>query len=195
MPEPEALRLFVAIELPGDVLRELNDIQHGMQRDPTLARLRWVRPEGIHLTLKFLGETPAGKQAAIEQAIARGVAGIAPFNLHLGRLGTFGGRTSPRVVWVDLEGDAEALQRLQGAVERELAAVGFPSESRGFSPHLTLARIPPEQAREVAGPLARAIEDARPQGTKMRVETVSLMMSDLRPNGAVYTRLFDAPLR
>jgi 2'-5' RNA ligase len=192
---PELLRLFVAIELPGDVLRELNDIQHGMQRDPALARLRWVRPEGIHLTLKFLGETPATKQAAIEQAMVRGVDGISSFTLHLGRLGKFGGRTSPRVVWVDVEGDVETLQRLQAAVEHELGTGGFPAESRSFSPHLTLARIPPEQAREVAGPLARAIETADPRGTDMRVEAVSLIKSDLRPTGAVYTRLFDAPLR
>jgi 2'-5' RNA ligase len=195
MLAPEVLRLFVAIELPDDVLRALAEIQHGMQRDPALARLRWVRPEGIHLTLKFLGETPATKQAAIEQAMARGVDGISSFTLHLGRLGKFGGRTSPRVVWVDVGGHVEALQRLQAAVERELATAGFPPESRGFSPHLTLARIPPEHAREVAGPLALAIKTAHPRGTDMHVDAVSLMKSDLRPTGTVYTRLFDAPLR
>ncbi len=194
-PPGKRLRLFVAIELPGEVLQALNDIQHELQQEPALARLRWVRPEGIHLTLKFLGETPAAKQPAIEQMIARAVEGVAPFDLHLGRLGKFGGRSSPRVVWVDVAGDVEALQRLQAAVERELAKAGFPPESRAFSPHLTLARIPPERARDVAEPLARVIEAATPGSAAMRVGSVALMKSELRPSGAVYTRLFDAPLR
>jgi 2'-5' RNA ligase len=189
-----SLRLFVAIELPADLLARLSDVQHTLQRDTALARLRWVRPEGIHLTLKFLGETPATRQKDIEGAVARGSTGIAPFELRLGRLGRFGGRGSPRVVWVDLAGDVEPLLRLQSQVEKELAQLRYPPEGRPFSPHLTLARVPPEIARDVAGPLEAAVEEATVPGATMRVESVALMRSELKPAGALYTRLFEARL-
>ena len=188
------LRLFIAIELPAAVLAALNDAQHSLQRESALARLRWVRPEGIHLTLKFLGETPAEHRPAIEAAITRAVAGVAPFELRLGKLARFGSHQSPRVVWIDVAGDIGALTGLQANVEREIAPLGYPSESRPFSPHLTLARVPPERAREVAAPLEDAIARATAPSATMKAEEVSLMKSDLKRGGAVYTQLFAAPL-
>lgn len=188
------LRLFIAIELPNDVLSALSQVQHTLQRDPALARLRWVRQEGIHLTLKFLGETPSERRPAIEAAIARAVAGIAPFELHLGKLGRFGSRNSSRVLWIDVNGDTEALSRLQAAVEREVTALGFPADGRAFSAHLTLARIPPERAREVAEPLDQAIRSTAVPSAAMTAAEVSLIKSDLQRGGAVYTQLFAAKL-
>lgn len=188
------IRLFIAIELPNEMLSALNQVQHSLQRDPALARLRWVRPEGIHLTLKFLGETPAERQPAIEAAITRAVAGVAPFELHLGKLGCFGSRQSPRVVWIDIGGDAEALARLQSQVEREIAPLGYPGESRAFSPHLTLARVPPERARDVVAPLEDAIARTTAPPASMQAAEVSLMKSELQRGGAVYTQLFAAKL-
>ena len=188
------LRLFIAIELRTDVLSALNQVQHELQREPALARLRWVRPEGIHLTLKFLGETPAERQPAIEAAIASAVAGIAPFELHLGKLGRFGSRQSPRVVWIDVAGDSGTLARLQSQVEREIALLGYPSEGRAFSPHLTLARVPPERAREAGAPLEDAIARTTVVPASMQATEVSLMKSDLQRGGAVYTQLFAARL-
>jgi RNA 2',3'-cyclic 3'-phosphodiesterase len=191
-----ALRLFVAIELPADVQAKLNDLQHGLQRDPSLARLRWVRPEGIHLTLKFLGETPPEHRAEIEAAVGRAVQGIPPFELHLGKLGTFGSPRSPRVLWVEVAGNLGRLAKLQSQIEAELAPLGFPTEARRFSPHLTLARVPAERAADAARPLAEAVASPNdpPRGT-IRAESLSLMKSDLGRNGAVYTQLFAAPLR
>jgi 2'-5' RNA ligase len=186
------LRLFVAIELPAVVLHALNSLQHQLQRDPALARLRWVRPEGIHLTLKFLGAVPAARQREMEAAVARSVAGIAPFDLGLGRLGNFGGKRSSRVLWVDLGGDTETLARLQSQVEREFAALRFEPEARAFSPHLTLARVAPERAREAAEPLAAALSHIEAPGATFRAEELALMKSDLRRDGAVYTQLFAA---
>ena len=189
-----ALRLFIAIELPANVLAVLNDIQHDFQRDPALARLRWVRPEGIHLTLKFLGAVPAERLPEIEAAVARAVLGIPQFELHLDKLGTFGSPKSPRTLWVDVAGELDVLVTLQSQVEAELGPLGFPAEPRRFSPHLTLARVPPDRAADAALPLAEAVEshDA-PRGTT-RAEALTLMKSDLRPGGAVYTELFTAPL-
>jgi len=195
MADPAIIRLFVAIELPGSVLSALTQLQHQLQRNPAIARLRWVRPEGIHLTLKFLGETPADRQPAIEAAIAKAASGQASFELGLGRLGSFGSKQSPRVLWVDLTGDAQRLAQLQTRVEAELASAGFLPEDRRFSPHLTLARVHPERAREAAATLQQAIETTAVPAVTFSAQAVSLMKSDLRPGGAVYTRLFEAPLR
>jgi RNA 2',3'-cyclic 3'-phosphodiesterase len=188
------LRLFVAIELPANALDALNRLQHELQRDPALARLRWVRPEGIHLTLKFLGAVPADKQRDMEAAVGRSVAGVPPFELTLGKLGTFGSKRSPRVLWIDVTGDTQPLARLQSQVEREFAALRFATESRPFAPHLTLARVPEERAREVADPLANAVASHQPPRATIRAEELALMKSDLRPGGAVYTQLFAARL-
>ena len=186
--EDERLRLFVAIDLPEYVRDSLGRLQTDLRRQD-LSSLRWTRPEGVHLTLKFLGETPATAVAAIQAALARAVRGIPSFRLALGAPGTFGGRRGPRVLWVDVEGELQPLQQLQAAVERELAAVGFAPEERGFSPHLTLARVPQPPRPGLAERVARALEAvAAPRG-EFEATELALMRSRLQPGGAVYSRV------
>lgn len=182
------LRLFVAVELPPDVCRALGDVQAELRRQG-LEGLRWVRPEGIHLTLKFLGETSATRVREITKALSGSVAGHQEHELSLGKLGTFGGRSNPRVLWVDLSGDVERTRALQESVDEALGGIGFAKEEREFSPHLTLARVQPESARSVAGPLAEAIGSTTVQEARLQVREVSLMQSTLGPGGAVYKRL------
>ncbi|MDO8614396.1 MAG: RNA 2',3'-cyclic phosphodiesterase [Dehalococcoidia bacterium] len=192
-PPGQGLRLFVAVELGADALRALGELQTELRRKG-LAALRWVRPEGIHLTLKFLGEVPAAAVPDIERALAGAVKGVPPHTLRLGALGKFGGRGSPRVLWVDMAGDQEVVLSLQQRVEGALNRLGFPRERRRFSPHLTLARVPPEGARAAAGPLDEAIAAVHPQPAEIQVRELSLMRSQLGPGGAVYTRLFAVAL-
>jgi 2'-5' RNA ligase len=188
----ESLRLFVAIELPGAVREALSRLQHELQRKG-LERLKWVRPEGIHLTLKFLGPTPAEKVAAIEEALAKAFEGIDGHELTTGKLGTFGG-SRPRVLWLDLTGDLELTRRVQERVEVATEKLGFPREARGWSPHVTLARVRPEMMREMAGAIGPAISRVRAPAGTIPVSEVSLMRSTLRPSGAVYERLAAFPL-
>ena len=191
--EDERLRLFVAIDLPEDVRESLGRLQTDLRR-LDLSGLRWTRPEGVHLTLKFLGETPAASVAPIEGALARAVREVPSFRLALGAPGTFGGRRGPRVLWVDVEGELQPLQQLQAAVERELAAAGFAPEEREFSPHLTLARVPQPPRPGLAERVSRALEAvAAPKGEFEATELV-LMRSRLQPGGAVYTRVAVFPL-
>lgn len=190
---PERPRLFVAVELGGSVQQALDRLQNELQRSG-LRGMRWVRPEGIHLTLKFLGETPREKVAPVVAALSESTVGVPPHELSLGKLGTFGGRGAPRVLWVDLEGDLAPLLDLQEQVERALVPLGFPREGRRFSPHLTLARVRPEEARQVAAPLAEAMNVARAPEARIEVRELSLMLSQLGPGGAVYTRLEAFPL-
>ncbi len=185
---PDVLRLFVAVELPANVRKRLADVASEL-RGMGLERLRWVKPENIHITLKFLGETPAERRPEIEDALRAAADGVASHELTLGELGKFGGRRNPRVLWVDVRGDVDALKALQKRVDEEIAPLGFPRDERPFAAHLTLARVPQELAKQVARPLSEAIEAVKVSEAAIPVREVVLMSSDLRPDGPVYTRL------
>jgi 2'-5' RNA ligase len=148
----------------------------------------------VHLTLKFLGETPASSLPEIEGALARAVRGTSPFRLRLGEPGTFGNRRGPRVLWIDVEGDVGPLLQLQAAVERELAVAGFAPEEREFSPHLTLARVPQPPRPGLAERVARALAAVTAPSGEIEVTEVVLMRSRLQPGGAVYSRVAVFPL-
>lgn len=178
----------MAIDLAADVREALAALQAQLRRRG-LERLRWVRPEGIHLTLKFLGETPSDKLPAIREALAESAKGVPPHRLSLGSLGTFGNRRGPQVVWVDLKGELAPLRQLQRQLEQGLEAAGFPREKREFSPHLTLARVRPESAPAMAPLIATALQEVQSPGSEMEVREVSLIRSTLGPGGAVYERL------
>jgi 2'-5' RNA ligase len=192
-PEDQQLRLFVAVDLSEEVREELRRLQDDLRRRD-LSSLRWVRPEGVHLTLKFLGETPVERVPAIEGALAEVVDGAAPFRLALGKLGTFGNRRGPRVLWLDIAGDAQRLKDLQAMVERALIEAGFPPEERQYSPHLTLARVPQPSGPGMAERVTRALDAVAAPRAEFEVREVALIRSILQPGGAVYERLAAASL-
>ena len=192
--EGSELRLFVACELPAEMKAALLALQEALRRQGA-PRVRWVWPDGIHLTLKFLGSVPAQRVTAICAALAPTVEGIRPLELSLGSLGTFGGRRGARVVWVGVNGDVDRVAELQRRVEASLARLGFPTEERAFSPHLTLARVPDHVGsaeRERLWDLTKAL--AAPEAAPVTIREVSLMRSILGPSGAVYERLAAFPL-
>ncbi len=192
----ERIRAFIAIELPIEIKDALAAAQHELQRaDAGAARgVRWVAPGSIHLTLKFLGDTPTDKVEAIRQAIVQAAGNMAPIALRLGGVGCFPNPRQPRVLWVGLEGDLAALSRLQAAIESTVSPLGFPSEKRPFSPHLTLGRVRDDATPDHRRRLAAAISTLRPSTAHFTATAVSLMRSDLRPEGAVYTRLAEVEL-
>lgn len=189
------LRLFVALELPASVLRQLSTLLAELQLAIPPGAVRWVRPEGVHLTLQFYGDVEKPRVAAIEGMLRQAAQSSAPVSLALNGLGCFPHAKHPRVVWVGVAGDVDALRRLQRAVEGGARPLGFEPEARGFSPHLTLGRVNsplrPNDQQRLAEALGRA--PAAP-GAAFILNELSLMQSDLKPGGAVYTRLFSAPL-
>jgi len=193
-PEREpSLRLFVACELPSDVRAGLEAIQREL-RARGGERLRYVRPEGIHVTLKFLGEVPRSRVAPIQEALATAVPAPPRLRLRAGALGTFGGRQRLRVIWIGLEGDTQRLAELASRVEEGLERLGFSRERRPFTAHLTLARVHDSATPEERARLAQAVEGCPlPDMPEFIVERVSLMQSTLEPGGAVYRRLAAFP--
>lgn len=187
------IRTFIAIELTGPILERLGDLQSRMQRDLPPKLLRWGRPEGIHLTLTFLGDIPLEQVDSIAEALGEACAGHAPFAVSIAGMGCFPNTRRPRVVWVGVEEPSGALARLQCEIGEALKPLGFRPEARGFSPHLTLGRVK-GGGRQALEALGAYVERARVRLGEMQVEAVHLMGSDLRPSGAVYTELAVVPL-
>jgi len=185
----ETIRAFVAVELDESLKTALRQVQSRFKRDPRSQVGRWVSPDNIHLTLQFLGDVAAQRVDEIAQAIVRGCVGIEPFSLHLAQPGFFPNARNLRVVWVGVEGDMNALLSLQEAVQSELQGIGFTPEKRGFQPHLTLARVRDQASTYEREGLAKLISSIRVDSASMQVDEVSLMRSELRPSGPVYTRL------
>ncbi|HDR91198.1 MAG TPA: RNA 2',3'-cyclic phosphodiesterase, partial [candidate division Zixibacteria bacterium] len=139
MANSEMIRTFIAMEIPVN-------IQTAIDREIT-AKLRgcdvrcsWVKPHNIHLTLKFLGDTPEKRIGSIAEDIAFVLEGIAPVKLRLDGAGTFGGK-SPQVVWAGLSGETEAVELIAKTIDSATLQHGFKKEKRRFSPHLTVGRI------------------------------------------------------
>ncbi|UCC64164.1 MAG: RNA 2',3'-cyclic phosphodiesterase [Anaerolineae bacterium] len=192
----EQIRTFIAIELSRELQDSLGRIQDELKRQVSERSVRWVKPEGVHLTLKFLGDVPAPRVASVSQAVESACLGFGPFAIELAGLGCFPNLRRPRVVWVGVGEPTGTLARLQRAVESALAGLGFEPEGRSFKPHLTLGRVQHRVGqgdRERLGELIAGYEAGRLGD--MLVAAVNVMRSDLRPGGAVYTALARVPLQ
>lgn len=176
------MRLFVAIPLTPETRSSLEEAVQLLRQ--SRAPVRWVRPEALHLTLKFLGEVPPEKVEGISRALARAAAAVLPFPMDVAGAGTFPGKGRPRVVWADVREPSGALARLHGAVEQGLAAEGFDREKRRFSPHITLGRV---RGSINLPRLAEAVARLGDQlWGRQTVERLSLLRSRLGPGGASY---------
>jgi 2'-5' RNA ligase len=188
---PQTIRSFIAIELPEAVGSLLGKIQQDLK---TLhLKAGWVRPQNIHLTLKFLGNIRTDDIDKIGAAMKATAKDCEPFTLTVGGIGFFPGIKRPRVVWVGVGGQNQQLFALQRNLEDRLAALDFPKEKRSFKGHLTLGRF-----RDGADPAAiqRVIQEFSDFGKEeFTVYRVVLFKSDLKPSGAVYSQLLQADLR
>jgi len=186
----EQVRTFIAIELDETINTALTDLQEQLKVKVPQGSVRWVRSEGIHLTLKFLGDVPADRIGEIERALAQACAGFPAFSVSVEGLGCFPDPRRPCVVWVGVREESGTLRRLQKAIEDGMEKLGFAPEGRKFDAHLTLGRT---QRRASSGDVRRLGQlvsetDIGSLG-QMEARSVSLIKSDLRPTGAVYTRL------
>jgi 2'-5' RNA ligase len=193
---PDAiLRTFIAIELDEPLRIALRSVQDKLKRQVPPGSVKWVAPDGIHLTLKFLGDTPAGRIPDIETALQESCARFKPFAFTVEGRGCFPNFRRPRVVWVAVRERGRVVTRLQQAVERTVAPLGWPTEERAFSPHLTLGRVAKTADSRTASAVGQAVENSSVEEIGLQeVSSLSLIQSDLRPTGAVYSRLLHVPL-
>jgi 2'-5' RNA ligase len=189
------MRLFIAIEIPTDLQERVSQAAGILEREVPRKSVRWVRPEGRHLTLKFLGEVPSDKVDAIRQGMQRAVAPYAPLQVDLAGFGVFPNIRRPRVLWVGVDNPDGRLADVQSALEDRMAELGFERERRRFHPHITLGRV----GRNVRGGEARELADRLDEFEigalgGIEVRQVHLIRSELQPSGAVYTRMGAAAL-
>lgn len=184
------MRLFVAVNLPPELREAVWAAAEPARRGTP--PVRWVGPDGIHVTLKFLGEVAEERTDAVRAALDRSAAGLRPFELMMEGAGVFPGPSRPRVFWVGIAAEPQ-LELLQHAVEREVAPLGFPTEGRPFRPHVTVGRA---ERSAAAADLRRAAErlTAVTIGGSAWIETVDLMHSSLSPRGASYAVVHRARL-
>jgi RNA 2',3'-cyclic 3'-phosphodiesterase len=177
------MRLFIALDLPDAVRRALADLI--AQLKPESPSAHWVRPESMHLTLKFLGETDPQKLDSIRATLAK-IHSVRPIELHFCALGFFPNELKPRVLWTAVEASANLFE-LAAAIEETLEPLGFPRESHGFVPHLTLARI--NSAKGIEN-LVRAADALKSYDFGSTQETeFHLFESVLKRSGAEYKKL------
>lgn len=183
------IRSFIAIDLPESVRRDLAQLQERLRR--VGAPVSWGRPQGIHLTLKFLGDIDPDLVPQIGAELRAITVQQTPFRLQPKTCGAFPGLNQIRVLWVGLDGPLDTLKALQERIEAALERFGFPPEQRPFKAHLTLGRVK-GCGRESA--LQEALLDLQHfQSEAFDVTGLVLYRSELSPHGARYSALEHAP--
>ncbi len=188
----ETIRAFIAIELAKEIQTGLDRVLNLLR--PATRAVRWVPAGNIHLTLKFLGDTPVGKIELLKDTLESEARLHKAFEIQVGGLGAFPNARRPRVIWVGVQAPAD-LANLASGVEKSTLPLGFTAEERPFSPHLTLGRVSQHAAPDEISSLAELLLKTHVETLGIsRVDQIQLFRSDLRPSGAVYTSLFQANL-
>jgi 2'-5' RNA ligase len=179
------IRSFLAIELPKEIIGRLSEIQDNLK--PSGSQVKWVKPESIHLTLKFFGNIEDKTVDDISQVVKKVTAEIDAFDLGIKGIGVFPNMLRPRVIWVGVESSGRTLDILYKETKVSLKKIGFEPEQREFRAHLTLGRV---KSLKDKRQLTEQIEKLKGcEVGSFRVENLLLFKSDLRPTGAVYTKL------
>jgi 2'-5' RNA ligase len=190
----ETIRSFIAIGLPGEVKQALTHVQQKF-KNAGRAPVRWVDPNIIHLTLKFLGDIDAVDTVKITAAMEEAARALSKFSIEVSGLGVFPNLQRVQIVWVGLSGELEKLNQLHKRIETALTPLGFKPEGRPFTPHLTLGRV-----RDNARPDERQALGRLVSGTDFKekyiitVKSIDLMKSQLTREGPIYTKIGSAAL-
>ncbi len=189
------LRAFLAAELPTPLQDKIHAATNGLRQSLRDDLIRWVPARNVHLTLKFLGDISPSSIELIKQMLLAEGAAFPVFDVQVEGLGCYPNARRPRVLWVGLKAPAE-LASLQRAIEAAAARLGYESEERGFSPHLTIGRVRQNASSGDLQKIRTALEENQIALLgSTRIEAIHLFKSELRPEGSIYTRLFSAPLR
>lgn len=188
------LRAFIAIEFPPNIQAAIEKQTARLRQALGNETVRWIPAQNMHLTLKFLGDIASSHVDFLKQLLTREATLHSQFDLQIGGLGSYPTSRRPRILWIGLHVPAE-LVALQKRIEAGTTHLGYEQEERDFAPHLTIGRVR-QNASPAELPKIRAAMDTIQLGNigTARVDSVHLFKSELQPNGAVYTKLFSAPL-
>ena len=178
------LRCFIAIEIPEPIKREVGELINRLKKYN--ADIKWVIPENLHLTLKFLGDTPEALLPNIEESLFKIVLSYDPFYIKLYGTGVFPNRKHPRVIWIGIE-DSKILNKLKLDMEDSMALLGYQKENKEFLAHLTIGRV---RSRKGIVYLVNELNNFKDKDFGcIHIKSIKLMKSELKPNGPVYNCL------
>ncbi len=188
------LRLFIAVEIPAELQQKVYQETSKLRKEME-SIVRWVQAENMHLTLKFLGDVSPSNVEFLMQMLRNEAETVPCFNIQLTGLGCFPSLKRPRVIYIGIHAPA-ALDALQHGIEAAAHRLGYESEERSFSAHLTLGRVKQNVTATDQLKIRRAIESIQVDLLgAARVDSVHLFKSELKPGGSVYTRVYSAPLK
>ena len=188
------IRAFIAISLSDEIQQSLEKVISNIKNRLPGTPIRWVASSNIHLTLKFLGDVSISNQELLTKMLATEVSRHKSFEISIGELGVFPSIHRPHVIWVGVEAPLE-LGALYHGIDMEMTRLGYSQEAREFSPHLTLGRVSRNANSQDYQQIAQVLGSCKVGFLgALRVQTVDLYRSDLRPSGAVYTCLQRARL-
>jgi len=183
------LRAFIAVDIEGELSEKLARLAESLKS--TGADVKLVEKENFHITIRFLGNVPEESIDVIEKIMRDAVREVKPHKLKLRGVGAFPSPERPRVVWVGVEGDEE-LRKIFERIERELRRLGFKPETKGFTAHVTLARVRSGRGREA---LVKWINDMKDvELGELEVKSIRLKKSTLTPRGPIYETLREVEL-
>jgi RNA 2',3'-cyclic 3'-phosphodiesterase len=186
----DRVRAFIAIPLPSPVIQTAKSLQESLKAKGL--RLKWVRPENMHLTLKFLGDVELEKLPDVTAALQQIGKDFSSFSLSVRGVGVFPNIHAARVLWMGLTGQIHVLKIICRKIEEGLISLGFAPEKRAFNGHLTLGRM---SGRVPAALLQDAIADlSDTESDSFQADRIELIQSDLRPNGPSYKPLAEVIL-
>jgi 2'-5' RNA ligase len=183
------LRLFIAIDIPEHIKKEIGELLDILKKYD--ADIKWLLPENIHLTLKFLGATPESLVARIREALLPLVSSYEPFYITILSTGVFPSKKYPRIIWIGIV-DSDILKELRDRIEIAMSLLGFQREDKKFHPHLTLGRVRAQRGMISLMEELDLFHDK--QFGSIRVDQVKLMKSELKQKGAEYRCLHTIPL-
>jgi len=181
------IRVFLAVELPSNIQEKIFVLQQELKG--ILPSINWVRPESIHLTLKFLGYVEPSVVSQLLSALEPIGEKHEPFSVDVQGLGVFPQVNHPRIFWVGLTGNTQALHELVFEIEAALEPFGFPPEEKSYHPHLTLARIKRENAKVGSALMESGVLESDQYIGTLTIDRFTLFQSDLDSSGATYTPL------
>jgi RNA 2',3'-cyclic 3'-phosphodiesterase len=187
-------RLFIAVQVPSDQIQKISDISDYFQSQVPPNSMKWVNPANLHITVKFLGETPKEKIEQLQTILLQSVKSLSPFELSIEGLGMYPHKRQPRTIWLSVQG-SEPLISYHEQLDSALFHAGFEKDKKPLSPHLTLARVRDRTDRETAHQIGKTLSQFKVDslGT-LKVVEIKLMQSKLTPQGPIYTPLFSAHL-
>jgi 2'-5' RNA ligase len=184
------VRIFIAVDLSNELRDKLGQLIEQFRTTLGEEGVRWVDPRGIHLTLKFIGETPAERFSFLEDAVDQALNNFVPFDLKVGGTECFPNFKKPRVLGIGVKDPTMLLNRLQRSIENEASRAGFPRDNRKFHPHLTLGRVRRRSGSDELERISAAmVENRQVELGKEHVTQISIIRSDLSSRGPKYTAL------